>query len=71
MGGDSLPIMDSRYHQRLKDWIQRFHGVSTNYLPHYLGWFRWFDHYLSKNNQPYDFMADFMMAERFQHLAGT
>jgi len=61
----------NNYHQRLKGWIQRFHGLSTKYLPHYLGWFRWFDQHLSKSNQPSNFMADFMMAESFQHLVRT
>jgi len=28
------------YHSRLKGWINRFHGVATKYLDHYLGWFR-------------------------------
>ncbi len=28
------------YHSRLKSWIQRFRGVSTFYLPNYLGWHR-------------------------------
>ncbi|MBU1565440.1 MAG: IS1595 family transposase [Proteobacteria bacterium] len=28
------------YHQRLKSWLARFHGVSTKYLANYLGWRR-------------------------------
>lgn len=28
------------YHRRLKEWMARFHGVSTKYLPSYLGWRR-------------------------------
>ncbi|EAY56993.1 MAG: probable transposase [Leptospirillum rubarum] len=28
------------YHSRLKGWMQRFHGVATSYLGHYLGWRR-------------------------------
>jgi transposase-like protein len=28
------------YHSRLKEWMQRFHGVATKYLDHYLGWRR-------------------------------
>lgn len=31
------------YHSRLKGWLQRFRGVPTSYLPHYLGWFRALD----------------------------
>jgi hypothetical protein len=26
------------YDSRLKEWMRRFHGVSTRYLPHYLTW---------------------------------
>jgi hypothetical protein len=28
------------YHGRFKQWLARFHGVATKYLPHYLGWRR-------------------------------
>ncbi|HEX9171727.1 MAG TPA: IS1595 family transposase [Telluria sp.] len=28
------------YHSRLKEWLRRFHGVASRYLPNYLGW-RW------------------------------
>ncbi len=28
------------YHSRLKNWLQRFHGVATKYLTNYLGWRR-------------------------------
>lgn len=28
------------YHGRLKNWLRRFNGVASSYLPHYLGWFR-------------------------------
>ena len=31
------------YHSRLRQWIQRFHGVATHYLPNYLGWRRALD----------------------------
>lgn len=31
------------YHSRFKEWLRRFHGVATKYLPNYLGWFRWLD----------------------------
>lgn len=32
------------YDSRLKQWMQRFHGVATKYLPHYLGWRRLLEH---------------------------
>jgi transposase-like protein len=28
------------YHSRFKEWLGRFHGVASRYLPNYLGW-RW------------------------------
>lgn len=28
------------YHSRFRDWLSKFHGVATHYLPNYLGW-RW------------------------------
>lgn len=31
------------YHSRLRQWIDRFHGVATRYLPNYLGWRRALD----------------------------
>jgi transposase-like protein len=33
----------NNYHHRLKDWMRRFRGVSTTYLPNYLDWFRYLD----------------------------
>ncbi|WP_339250294.1 IS1595 family transposase [Sporosarcina sp. FSL W8-0480] len=31
------------YHSRLKSWIQRFNGVATKYLDHYLSWFQFLE----------------------------
>lgn len=31
------------YHRRLRDWLARFHGVASRYLPNYLGWRRALD----------------------------
>jgi len=31
------------YHKRLKEWLGRFHGVSTKWLPSYLTWRRYID----------------------------
>lgn len=31
------------YHSRLKKWMDRFNGVATKYLHHYLAWFRYID----------------------------
>lgn len=51
------------YHSRLKEWLQRFHGVATKYLDNYLGWFRFLDTQENpiKNN----------LFKAQQHLAGT
>ena len=35
------------YHSRFKQWLERFHGVATKYLPHYLGWRRAFEQHKS------------------------
>ena len=59
------------YHQRLKTWIARFHGVATKYLHRYLGWFRWFDQHRKVSYQPIDFMVDFAKPDGFQHLKRT
>lgn len=35
----AFPIQDvNAYDSRLKQWMQRFHGVATKYLENYLGW---------------------------------
>jgi len=31
------------YHGRLRQWLARFHGVASRYLPSYLGWRRALD----------------------------
>ncbi len=31
------------YHSRLKEWMERFHGVATRYLGNYLGWRRFLE----------------------------
>ena len=31
------------YHGRFKEWMRRFKGVATSYLPNYLEWFRALD----------------------------
>ena len=33
----------NNYHSRLKGWMQRFNGVATKYLDHYLSWFDFLD----------------------------
>ncbi|OHY90366.1 hypothetical protein BJD16_19370 [Aeromonas sobria] len=33
------------YHHRLKEWMERFHGVATHDLKNYLGWRRMLDRY--------------------------
>ncbi len=31
------------YGRRFKQWLDRFNGVATKYLPSYLGWRRWLE----------------------------
>ncbi len=38
------------YHSRLKSWINRFNGVATKYLDHYLSWFQFLDQIRHRNN---------------------
>jgi hypothetical protein len=33
----------NNYHSRLKGWMNRFNGVATKYLDHYLSWFLFLD----------------------------
>ena len=33
----------NRYHAVFKNWLIRFHGVASRYLPHYLGWIHGLD----------------------------
>ena len=39
------------YHSRFKQWLDRFHGVATHYLPHYLGWRRVFEQHRKSTPQ--------------------
>ncbi|WP_413473706.1 IS1595 family transposase [Streptococcus parauberis] len=38
------------YHSRLKGWINRFNGVATKYLDHYLSWFQFLDQIKHRND---------------------
>ena len=40
----------NNYHSRLKGWMDRFNGVATKYLDHYLGWFRFLDGIKHRND---------------------
>ncbi len=33
----------NNFHSRLKRWLQRFNGVASKYLEHYLAWFRFLE----------------------------
>jgi transposase-like protein len=40
----AYPVQNvNAYHSRFKQWLARFHGVATHYLPNYLGWRRAFE----------------------------
>lgn len=55
------------YHSRCRQWLQRFHGVATHYLPNYLGW-RW-----ALDAHRIDTPMDLLKASVgvFQHFATT
>ncbi len=36
-------LFANNYHSRLKGWMDRFNGVATKYLDHYLSWFQFLD----------------------------
>lgn len=40
----------NNYHGRLKRWIERFNGVATKYLDHYLSWFQFLDTVKHRND---------------------
>lgn len=40
----------NNYHSHLKGWMQRFNGVATKYLDHYLSWFQFLDIVKQRNN---------------------
>ncbi len=71
---EAIPDILEHLEQNLQShlqWLRRFNGVATKYLPHYLGWFRWFDQQTSEISQPSDFMSDFISSEANQHLMRT
>lgn len=55
------------YHGRLKQWLNRFHGVATHYLDNYLGWFRCLDSHHASS--PEGVLA--MALGKFPHLTVT
>lgn len=57
------------YHSRLKNWMARFHGVATKYLPHYLGWRRMLERY-QQAIQPCHCLQE-AVGRPLQHIIGT
>lgn len=45
------------YHGRFKEWMRRFKGVATSYLPNYLGWFRALDRNARNAAKPASLLA--------------
>lgn len=45
------------YHSRFKNWMHRFYGVATSYLPSYLGWFRALDRFRRTTGSPKQMLA--------------
>ncbi|MDP3815185.1 MAG: IS1595 family transposase, partial [Pseudomonas sp.] len=57
------------YHSRLKNWMTRFHGVATRYLPNYLGWRRMLESYQQRIHP--DYCIQEAMGRTMQHIIGT
>lgn len=57
------------YHSRLKNWMARFHGVATRYLPNYLGWRRMLERY-SAAITPACCLQE-ALGRPMQHVTGT
>jgi transposase-like protein len=55
------------YHSRFKQWLARFHGVATHYLPNYLGWRRAFEQHRQLTPE----MLLNAALGNFQYLTGT
>jgi transposase-like protein len=45
------------YQGRFKEWMRRFKGVATSYLPNYLGWFRALDRNVQSGAKPVSLLA--------------
>lgn len=57
------------YHRRLKEWMERFHGVATHYLRNYLGWRRMLERY-GKRVGIRDCLHE-ALGRPMQHVIGT
>lgn len=58
------------YDSRLKEWMRRFHGVTTRYLGNYLGWRRLIERY-DRNMSSADFLRAALGIGGVQHVTGT
>ncbi len=59
------------YHSRLKQWMKRFHGIATQYLENYLGWFRWLDQQENLSSPIVGLQAALGQENQFQLLTNT
>lgn len=57
------------YHRRLKQWMDRFHGVATKYLVNYLGWRRMLERY-HRQIQPVHCLQE-ALGRGYQLVIGT
>jgi hypothetical protein len=57
------------YHRRLKEWMERFHGVATHYLRNYLGWRRMLERYGREVNTK--MCLHEALGHPMQHVIGT
>ena len=53
------------YDSRLKEWMYRFHGVATHYLPNYLGWRRCLERFSDR------LTPEVMLAQAMGYAANT
>jgi len=58
------------YHSRLKEWVRRFHGVATRYLPNYLGWRRMIERDAALSPSPQTILAA-ALGMQYQYLMRT
>lgn len=58
------------YDSRLKEWMRRFHGVATKYLPSYLGWRRFLESH-TNDPSPTSVLRAALGMDRVQHVMGT
>lgn len=57
------------YHSRLKQWIGKFHGVSTKYLSHYVNWQRIIERTHLLSDKSVQWLEILIKPDKFQHIS--